>query len=428
MRLLRAATVVPVGVQRPAGGTDSMGVRHKLSARGLEVALREARAQALDKATRVKITDGDGLNLVARPTGGASWVLLYRRAGQRVPLTLGPYPAVGLAQARTLADKARSQLADGVDPQSAQKAGKTPPKGSDTVQRLVADWLACQRISEVYRGNIEAALLKDVLPAIGGRRPEDVQRDDVLAILRGIEARGSLVMLRRVRMWLGMCWEFGIDDEARPALKASPVPSGHLRSFMAPVVGHFPAVTRPDDVPALMLAIRSYGNPLVRQLLVLSAYLFARPSELRESTWAEFDLPGARWTIPAERTKLRREHWVPLAPSVLALLREHQGLVGDEGLLFPGRRYGKPLSEATASQALDAVGYKGRHSPHGFRATARTVLVEHLGAAPDVVEKQLAHEQSSKLARAYMRAEWWAERVALMQTWADWLDRAGRPS
>ena len=393
--------------------------KEMLSAKGLEAAVKRAAAEADAKNTRVKVRDGDNLMLVVRPGGGASWLLQYRLGAERRSVTLGAWPAVSLKAARELAAQAREQVAKGTDPVEQRRNARAAPARQDTVRSLITDWLATQRISDVYRGNIEAAMKKDVLPAIGALDPAAVTRQDVLAILRALEKRESLEMLRRVRMWLRQAYEWALDAER---VQASPVPTGHLKSFLAPERGHFPAITNPADVPALMRAIRGYSKPVVRTALLVSAYLWQRPSEIREATWAEFDLDAGRWVIPAERMKLEREHWVPLAPQVVTLLRAHAGVVGTEGWLWPGWRHGKPLSEAALSGALESLGFKGRHSPHGFRAMARTILEEHFGVAAAPLEKQLAHEEPNRVKRAYNRAEYWSERVALMSRWADWLD------
>ena len=107
---------------------------------------------------------------------------------------------------------------------------------------------------------------------------------------------------------------------------------------------------------------------------------------------------------------------------VVELLRSHFGVIGEEGPLFRGRSYGGVISDNTLNMALDRMGYKGKHTAHGFRAMARTVLEEHLGVDERYLEKQLAHEDENKTRRAYNRAEYWVERVKMMQCWSDWLD------
>jgi len=401
--------------------------RHTLTALGLKARLaEEIKTAAATKKVR-RIGDGDGLMLVVAVNGNASWIWRYSKVTTRTDLTLGRWPTMTLQLAREKAEEARRAVAAGVDPAAKRAAARVErqlAKSDDTLRVLFDDWLATSKseISAVYRGNIEAALIKDVFPTLGARAPHLVTRADILAILRAIEARGALDMVRRVRMWLRELFEFGIDDEKRPLLLASPVPMGTLKSFKTRKTRSFPAITDAAAVPALLRAIRSTEHWTIRTALLFSAAVFQRPTEIRAATWSEFDLEEARWTIPGERMKGKEEHWVPLATQVVQLLRQHQGVVGNDGWVFPGRGYGKPLSEGTLTGRLNACGYESKHSPHGFRAMARTVLDEKLKIDVRFIEKQLAHEVDTRLRGAYNRAEYWDDRVLMMQTWADWLD------
>jgi integrase len=403
--------------------------RHTLTALALKARLTEAVTLAAEEKKPQRIGDGDGLLLTVAVSGTASWVLRYRRpvTGRRNDHTLGRWPAVNLARARELAEEARRLVAARVDPaeqRSAVRKERAAAESPDTLRALFDDWLATTKSdkSAVYRGNIEAALKKDVFVPLGAKAPHLVTRAEIIKILRDIEERGAFEMVRRVRMWLRELFEFGIDDESRPALLTSPVPMGTLRSFKTRKTRSFPAVTDAPAVKDLMVALRGTSNWTVRAALLFSAYVFQRPTEIREARWEEFDLKNARWVIPAERMKGRLEHWVPLATQVVKLLEQHQGVVGNEAWLFPGRRYDKPLSEGTLSGRLNTCGYEGKHSPHGFRAMARTVLDERLKVDTRFIEKQLSHEIDARLKGAYNRAEYWDDRVVMMQAWADWLD------
>lgn len=395
-----------------------------LSAKALESRLKEASRRAVERNTRVEISDGNNLLLVVRPSGGASWVLKYRMHGKRNMHALGPWPTVGLGHARKLADVARRKVADGIDPVEAKREARaeaTKKEGGDTVLDLMDAWLEKMTVAAVYEGNIRAAFHRNVLPEIGARRVAEITRQDIIKLLRPIESRGSLVTLRKVRMWMRQMFEFELGKE-HPAIAANPVPIGRLTAFKAAEKGHFAAITNVADVPALMQAIHNWVRPLPRMALLMSAHTFQRPSEVRESSWSEFDLDAAKWIIPAERTKMRQEHWVPLSPQMIALLRQHQGVVGDHGLLFPSRIDGKPLSEMTINKALKSMGYHGRHTTHGFRAMARTILDEHLKVDVRFIEKQLSHEIDRALGGAYNRSGYWDGRVKTMAIWSDWLD------
>lgn len=365
--------------------------------------------------------------LVVQPNGHASWVLRYSNLGKRTDHTVGRWPTVTLALARDKAEEARRSLAAGQDPAAKrveERQARVSAASTDTLRAMFDEWMAKTKseASEVYRGNIEAALKKDVFPKLGAKAPHTITRADIVEILRDVEERGAYEMVRRIRMWLRELFEFGIDDEKRPQLLASPIPMGTLRSFKTRKTRSFPAITEAAQVKDLMMALRSSQSWTVRAALLFSAYVWQRPTEIREAPWSEFDLDAARWVIPPERMKNREEHWVPLAPQVVALLRQHQGVVGSEGWVFPGRKYGKPISEGTLTGRLITAGYDKKHTPHGFRAMARTVLDEKLKVDTRFIEKQLSHEVDARLRGAYNRAEYWDDRVLMMQTWADWLD------
>ena len=184
----------------------------------------------------------------------------------------------------------------------------------------------------------------------------------------------------------------------------------------------------PFDV---FLSHSSHDKPVVRAALLLSAHTWQRPSEIRLAVWDEFDLKAARWTIPAARMKGRLKaklngpaHVVPLAPQAVAILRDLHPLTGAGHYVFPNPLTpDRPLSDNGVLSALRRMGFgKDEMTGHGFRATARTITVERLGIAPEVVEAQLAHAVGDALGRAYNRTTFAEQRRELMTKWADYLD------
>ncbi len=141
---------------------------------------------------------------------------------------------------------------------------------ADSVRQLYEDWLSLRgdTIGDVYRGNIEAGFLKDVLPAIGSEAPHEVTRADCVALLRKVEVRGATVMLRRLRMWLRQMFEFGIDDERRRLLASLVVPTWHLTSFKRDKKGSFPAITDPAGALKLVKEIRRLDKYINRAATV----------------------------------------------------------------------------------------------------------------------------------------------------------------
>jgi integrase len=193
------------------------------------------------------------------------------------------------------------------------------------------------------------------------------------------------------------------------------------------------AVLEPEAAGALMRSLVAYGGqPITRAALVLSALLFQRPGNMRKMEWAELDLDDAMWTIPAAKMKRTvqgklngRPHLVPLAKQSIAILRELQPLTGHGRYVFPSLLTGeRPMSENTMRTALRRLGYTNDDmTPHGFRAMARTLMVERLDVHPDVIEAQLAHGKSGPLGAAYDRAEFVSQRRKMMALWADYLDK-----
>jgi integrase len=177
---------------------------------------------------------------------------------------------------------------------------------------------------------------------------------------------------------------------------------------------------------ALLRAIDGYqGQATTRFGLQLLALLFPRPGELRKAQWSEIDLETAVWKIPAERTKMRREHRVPLATAALDIFRQLLVLSGGNKsvLVFPSLTSSqRAMSENTLNAALRRLGYeKHEMTSHGFRATASTLLNESGLWNPDAIERQLAHVEGNAVRAAYNRGDFWEERVRMMYWWADCL-------
>jgi integrase len=158
--------------------------------------------------------------------------------------------------------------------------------------------------------------------------------------------------------------------------------------------------------------------------LQLLALTFVRPGELRGAEWAEIDFRAAIWTIPAARMKMRRPRRVPLAHQTITVLKNVRAITSQAELILPGARgRGRPLSENTLNAALRRLGYtKDQMTSHGFRAAASSILNECVLWNPDAIEAQHAHVEGNAVRRAYARAEFWVERVKMMQWWADPLD------
>ena len=382
---------------------------------------------------QARFSDSGGLYLQVSPNGSKRWFLKYRTGGKEKQLALGSYPDVGLTAARKARDAAKLQKAAGLDPVQARKVEKlkaTNPAG-DTFQAVALEWHAKQA-PQWSEGHAERALRqleRDLFPWIGPRRLSEIEPVELLATLRKIEERGAIETADRGLMLCRQVWRYGVATG-----RVSRDITADLKGALTPYRGrHFAAIIEPVKLGELLRAIQAYrGGPIVRAALQLAPLLFQRPGELRAAAWAEIDLDAALWTIPPARMKREKDgkengapHLVPLPRQAVEILRELHPLTGRSALVFPGERnHERPISENSVRTALISMGYTpDLQTWHGFRATARTMLAERLDFDPLVIEAQLAHAVKDANGRAYNRTQYLKHRAAMMQAWADYLDK-----
>lgn len=372
------------------------------------------------KPTR-SMSDGGGLYLLVKETG-KFWRYNYRMDGKQKTLSIGSFPEITLKEARTRHEEARALLARGVDPSSHKQAtkGARLAESANTFQAVAMEWIVKFTADQVQEhiDRQKRRLERHVFPYIGGRIIGELEPPDILAVLRRIEAAGTLETAHRVKTIIGQIFRYAVATG-----RAVRDQTADLKGALPPAKGnHFAAITDPKEIGALLRAMAGYRGAIETCIaLQLSAYLFTRPGELRQMEWAEIE--GDVWTIPAEKMKAGRVHVVPLCKQALALLDELRPLTGKRRYVFPSRTdTSKPMSANTVRSALVRLGYDSdTMTAHGFRALASTRLYE-MGFHTDLIEKQLAHSVGSDVRRAYDRSQHIEQRTAMMQQWADYLD------
>jgi integrase len=395
-----------------------------------------------------KLSDGAGLVLDVRPTGAGWWRLRYWIDSREKMLSLGTYPDTGLRDARSKRDEARKLIAAGVDPSAHRKEAKRTRQAREAIEQAVADgvvvpgsfefvareWWDAVHTAKVSEGHAARTLVRleqMAFPHIGADPIDEIEAPEVLAVLRKIEARGTIETAHRVKDACSQVFRYGI---AAGYCKRNP--AADLRDALQPVpTRHHAAIIDPKKGGELLREMMAYnGHPVTRAALALSAMLLLRPGELRQMEWAWVDFDSATLTIPGELMKRKKAdklngvpHVVPLAPQAVGVLRELQPLTGGAGgrFVFPTLYNAeRPMSENTVNVALRRMGYdRETMTAHGFRAMARTMIAERLGIAPEVIEAQLAHAVPDDLGRAYNRTQFLDQRRDMMAKWADYLDR-----
>jgi integrase len=406
---------------------------------------------AQPQAKPYRLADGRSLFVVVHPSGSKSFEYRYRRGGTLRAIVLGGYGDMGLKEARDERDRLRAMLADGLDPKDQRRIAaeeqrvrlavvraasaerKAAAKRSATTVKVVAEeWVAQSKAhwTAKHLHQIEQSLRDHVYPDIGNKPVGDIDPANVLDLLGKLLAGGKVETARRVRQRLDAVFEYAglkhklpsnpvavakreINKRVKAARKTNPEQN-------------FPCVPV-TEVSQLLRAMRSYkGTPVTRSLLWFVALTGCRTGEARYATWTEFTLDGddPHWLIPPQRMKAGREHRVPLAPAVVALLIELRKATGERPWVFPHpRRDDRPASENAVLYALAALNYKDRMTGHGFRALFSTIANESGLHRPDVIEAALAHTEGDDVRAAYNRASYADERRRLANWYADELQR-----
>jgi integrase len=383
------------------------------------MALSDARIKAAKATGRpYKLTDAEGLYLYVTAIGTKIWRVRLRQDGKDTTVTLGKYPMMRLADARMARNDVLRKIAQSEDLKPEKRRGQT-------FQAIAEEWIAkhMEEWRERYVKTLRQRLEHDAYPAFGNMPIEDVTPEVVLAMLREIEKRGSVVVAKKVLWHVQQVTAYAY---ATLRIKSDPVAgltTGVLKRVKA---GHYAAATTKEDAAMVIRALHAYrGATIVRLAMEFLMLTFVRPGNVRAARWDDIDLKSRVWVIPAEQMKMGREHKVPLSRQALAILDQAAEWEDEYGLVFPPIRKNRPgamLSDATFGVALRSMGIpQDMMSAHGFRSMASSLLNE-AGFNPDVIERQLAHAGKDQIRGIYNRTEYWQERVQLMQSWADMVD------
>jgi integrase len=370
---------------------------------------------------RREIPDGKerGLYLVVQPTGGMSWAFRYRIHGRSQKMTVGPYPAVGLAKARAEAARAKVSLADDDDPAAAKRAARAAKSATrsrdDSVEKVFADFISLYAKPNTRDWKGSQRLLKHFAEAWKGRPLPTIGKADVHRVLDGIVARGAPVGANRAFAQLRKMFRWAVSRgllDRNPCDGIDPPSAEKSRD-------------RVLDTEELRLVWRAAGDlgfpfgPIVR-LLVLTGQ---RRSEVGAMEWREIDLDRATWTIPAARSKNRRQHVVPLSPEAVEIIKALPRFSGSKFVFSPGER--APSGYSNAKTRLDAriTALNGGESLeawtlHDIRRSVASGLAG-LGVNLPVIERILNHVSGSfgGVAGVYQKYNFAAEMRAALDRW-----------
>lgn len=383
--------------------------------------LTDTRIRALKAPRDVgKHADGNGLYLEVRPTGALLWRYRYRIDRKENTFAIGGYPEVSLREAREIRAGARKLVRQGIHPAHKRKQDRVRQAyaNANTFQAVAEEWMAGKRgdwTDRTYRQR-KNLLEKDVFPSIGGLPIELVTPLHAHDIVTRVAKRAPQMALI-IRQCFG-----GISRLAIVTQRSGTELSYALRDSvkLKPTVHKKPL--RPHEIPEFFRRLDEFSGYLPTKAGIrLLWWTLARPTEVIQAKWSEFDLENKIWTIPAERMKMRQPHAVPLPDQAIEMLNAFQFVTGHFEYLLPNRSSPrKPAAHSLFVKAFYSMGYEGKFTPHAVRVTGRTILGEQ-GYPRDVLERQLAHTDA-KHVRAYDQGDRLETRREIMQRWVDYLD------
>jgi integrase len=387
---------------------------------------------AKPKQKPYRISDGKGLWLEIKPNGSKFWRYRYEMAGKENVFAIGEFSNpkspghVSIEAARRAREQARELVKKGLHPAHQRQAEVRAQiqHNDETFEAIAEEWIA--RKSKNWSPRTAAQIVHvfktDIYPRIGSRPIRSLTPQDILKLITDVNNRGANTFAHLIRQWISAVFRFAIVTLRADIDHAAPLNGAIERNKTK----HCKALSK-DELKRLLTALHSYGgDPGTLFALQLILLTFARTIEIRGAKWTEFDFKKAEWRIPADRMKMREEHIVPLSRQALAIVRALYVVNGHRDFLFPNRRDpSRCITSTTLNRALERMGFLGEgsigFSAHGFRATASTMLNE-AGFRPDVIEKQLAHQDRNKIRAIYNRAAYMDERKVMMQVWADMID------
>lgn len=369
-----------------------------------------------------RLKDGEGLHLIIRPNGSKHWQLRYRFLNKEKTLSLGKYPRVSLAEARSRKVDAMRLLDSDIEPSARRREEKAQAifRDRNSFGSVSEDWFERNKDSWTPRHakNTRSRLDLHIQPKLKNRPVEEIRPLELLDVLQSVERSGAVYMAHRCLQICNSIFNFAIITgraQHNIAIGLNSALKHHKEK-------HHPTL-RATEIPGFLDALEALEsceqNKLAFKLLLLTAL---RTGEMRFSKWCDIDIRAKEWRIPAENTKMRTEHMVPLPRQGLSLLDQLRELTGHQKWLFPticGYRH-EVMSENTINDMIKRMDYKGRIVGHGFRSLFSTVLNEN-GFNRDAIERQLAHMERNAIRAAYNRAEYMKERQILMQWWANFL-------
>ena len=379
-----------------------------------------------------KLSDGQGLFLLVKTNGTKLWRFDFIFINKRQTMSFGIYPEVGLKEARDRREKARENIKDGINPIESKSSNFE----INTTFKFISDkWLDLQKDdwSETNYKKIKGNLEKNAYPFLGNRNIKDISRKDILNLIERMEQRNATEYASRLLSNIQRIYKYAVTNEYVEHNIIADIDKQN--SLKKRKTENHPALTKQEDIKQLLKDINNYGIDFMGDIstifaLKLAPYLALRPYNLRSLEWDEINFEKELIEISKEKMKMDKDFVLPLSKQALQILKEIEKFKsGSKYLFYSSSSQIRCISENTINHALHKMGYKNKHTGHGFRAMFSTIAHEHIsehGFHSDIIESCLSHSEKNAIKAAYNREskfKYLEEKRKLMQWWADWLDK-----
>ena len=392
-------------------------------------------AKAKDK--QFTLSHGGGMGLRVMPNGKKEWILRYTKPYTKIrtAIQLGIYPATSIKQAQDKRDKYLVLIADNKDPLSVriEQDHKAELQKDNTFKHVAEQWMEDKRrkakVNPQTAKDIWNSLENHIFPKLGKRPIDELTPKMVAGVIKPLEAKGSLELIKRLCQRINEVMAFAVNEEI---ITGNPL--AHLKGkFKTPSTTHNPSL-EPKDLPILMAAITSANMAIPTQLLIeWQLHTMVRPNEAVGTKWGEIDLDNKVWTVPKDRMKKvgtnkqwkeRKDHVIPLTSQTLTILNQMKPFSGHLEYVFPNQRdRDAKAGPDSANNALKRAGLKGKQTAHGMRTIASSTLNEEQ-FNPDVIEAALYHLDPNEQRRTYNRTDYFNQRCVMMEWWSNRIEEA----
>ena len=358
-------------------------------------------------------TDVCGLFLQVRKNGSKYWGLRLNNKKIVTTKRIGEYPYISLSDARVEAIKLKAEL-------------ENPPVKSLKFGDIVHEWLVFKehKIKDKNFQIAKSRIETYILPYMGHLQLQNITALVIIEAINAIEKQGKFETAKRVFQLISQILDYAVTINEL----GNNITSNIAKLCFTPhEVKHLSAITDEKQLGQLLRELDSLDNDIVRNAIQFQAYTLVRPNEARKAEWQDINLKKRLWIIPAGKMKMKQDHIVPLSRQAYSILQVMLNITGNgkSNFVFPQvRNFKKPMTENTAVNTLKEITSNlglPRHTAHGFRATASTLLNKH-GFKSDVIEWALAHTPKNNVRTCYNRHNYLEERNEMLQWYADFLD------